>query len=476
MSLTKVSYSMISGACANILDFGADPTGVADSTAAIQAAIDSVVSGGGTDGGLVYFPAGTYKVTSTITISSNGVHLIGDGMNATMINFMPSATDICFLWDEGNAVIYIGSIKQMTFYSDDTTHVKFAIQIVDVSGFVVRDVGTRFPHWSDTSGNSVFLVLNGREFIWVQDIYAFADRPLVINKIPASHTGAGIGLDQTNFHNIYFGGMSSNAIVEISDNCPISQVSFTGTQSWVGGGYGLYWNDTTSVGISEGLVISNVRLEQGVDPTKHAFYISHNTGVQNFTVYNGFCGDRAGFYLRKCDSVNIVDYYAALAGAEVMNTDTTVREVSLISCFWQGTTTASMVGQLTIFAVPLEPNTGALPPTAFYSSTLNALRNETHDGVIAGTPFTVANTATTNLPFNFVSYFYVMASNGAMALFANNTSSTYEISDPTSGFSITPANAGTTNIYISGGNLVLQNNTGGSLNYKINQFGSSGSF
>jgi hypothetical protein len=472
MPLTKATYSMIAGACANILDFGADPTSVADSTAAIQAAINSVAA----SGGQVYFPSGTYKITSTITISTKGVHLIGDGQNATFINFIPTAIDICFLWDEGDAVIYQGSIKQMTFYSDDTTYAKFAIQIVDVSGFVIRDVGTQFPHWSDVSGSSVFLSFAGREHIWVQDIYAFADRPLVINKIPAPHTASGIGLDQTNFHNIYFGGLSANPIVEIGDNCPISQVSFTGTQSWVGGTYGLYWNDTTSVGASSGLVISNVRLEQGSDATKHAFYISHNTAVQNFTVYNGFCGDRAGFYLRKCDSVNIVDYYAALAGAEVMNTDTTVREISLISCFWQATTTASMVGQRTIFAVPLEPNTGALPPTAFYSSTLNTLRNETHDGVIAGTPFTVANAATTILIINYVSYFYVVASNGAMALFANNISSVYEVSDPTSGFSVTAGNAGTTNIYISGADLVLQNNTGGSLKYRINQFGSSGSF
>lgn len=41
MSLTKVSYSMITGAAFNILDFGADPTGAADSTSAIQAAINA---------------------------------------------------------------------------------------------------------------------------------------------------------------------------------------------------------------------------------------------------------------------------------------------------------------------------------------------------------------------------------------------------------------------------------------------------
>ena len=73
MSLTKASYSMITGAPVNVLDRGADPTGVADSTSAIQSAINT--------GSPVYFPSGTYKVTSTITYTGT-VNLFGD--NATI--------------------------------------------------------------------------------------------------------------------------------------------------------------------------------------------------------------------------------------------------------------------------------------------------------------------------------------------------------------------------------------------------------
>jgi Pectate lyase superfamily protein len=58
MSLTKVSYSMITGAPANVLDYGADPTGVANSTAAIQTAIDA--------GGSVFLPNGTYLIDTLI--------------------------------------------------------------------------------------------------------------------------------------------------------------------------------------------------------------------------------------------------------------------------------------------------------------------------------------------------------------------------------------------------------------------------
>lgn len=77
MSLTKASYSMITGAPVNILDYGADPTGVADSTAAITAAVAA--------GLRVYCPAGTYKITSTITLRP-GTYICGNSLGSTGFN------------------------------------------------------------------------------------------------------------------------------------------------------------------------------------------------------------------------------------------------------------------------------------------------------------------------------------------------------------------------------------------------------
>lgn len=62
MSLTKATYSMIEGAPINLLDYGADGTGAADSTAAIQAAVNAATDGQWIDGS-----NGTYKIISEIT-------------------------------------------------------------------------------------------------------------------------------------------------------------------------------------------------------------------------------------------------------------------------------------------------------------------------------------------------------------------------------------------------------------------------
>ena len=86
MSLTKVSYSMIQGAPINVLDYGADPTGSTNSTAAIEAAIaysvstvvydnNRQMSWAGTQSP-VYFPPGTYVYSGTGVVQSGNVNVL----------------------------------------------------------------------------------------------------------------------------------------------------------------------------------------------------------------------------------------------------------------------------------------------------------------------------------------------------------------------------------------------------------------
>lgn len=62
----------------NVLQYGADPTGVADSTEEIQAAIDAAAAQ--TNRPIVYLPPGKYLTTATITIEDDYIALIGGAM------------------------------------------------------------------------------------------------------------------------------------------------------------------------------------------------------------------------------------------------------------------------------------------------------------------------------------------------------------------------------------------------------------
>jgi hypothetical protein len=81
MSLTKVSYSLINGSPINILDFGADPTGVADSTTAIQAAINAAGLAGG---GIVSVPTGTFRTTAPLIVTASGTSIVGQGFGSAI--------------------------------------------------------------------------------------------------------------------------------------------------------------------------------------------------------------------------------------------------------------------------------------------------------------------------------------------------------------------------------------------------------
>jgi hypothetical protein len=100
MSLTKVSFPLIEGSAVSVLDYGADPTGAADSTQAIK---DAIAAGFATNNA-IYLPAGNYKISSVITLQSSGtpyltgVKLFGAGPKQSVLQctgtaFIQSAQD-----------------------------------------------------------------------------------------------------------------------------------------------------------------------------------------------------------------------------------------------------------------------------------------------------------------------------------------------------------------------------------------------
>ena len=87
MSLTKVSYSMITGAPANVMDYGATGDGTTDDAPAILAAAVFV---SGLGGGTVYFPAPSVAYAMNPTYFTGLSNVIFAGNGAKIISRQPA--------------------------------------------------------------------------------------------------------------------------------------------------------------------------------------------------------------------------------------------------------------------------------------------------------------------------------------------------------------------------------------------------
>lgn len=93
----------------NVKEYGATGNGSTDDTAAIQAAITAAQTAGG---GTVYIPFGTYKTSSTLTISANGVALIGEKTQGISTGSRIAPTSLSF------DTIHVSSVNFATYIRD----------------------------------------------------------------------------------------------------------------------------------------------------------------------------------------------------------------------------------------------------------------------------------------------------------------------------------------------------------------------
>ena len=171
MALTKVSFSMIDGAVVNVLDYGADPTGVADSTAAITAAIAAL---GTYERGTVLIPKGAYKVASSISVggstSAYPISIQGVGQGTQIIN-AAAASNPTFLcqgshWQIKDLLLTGNSTSPNDgIHVDGTTYLTnrwsiervvcqmagVGLQLKNTNTGVIRD----YKSWPDSNDNSL---------------------------------------------------------------------------------------------------------------------------------------------------------------------------------------------------------------------------------------------------------------------------------------------------------------------------------
>jgi hypothetical protein len=348
----------------SVKDFGAAGDGVHDDTAAIQAAIDSVPQTIGREGGVVFFPAGVYEVTSEILISGIRVTLQGMGRYATHVRFKPTIDNqTLFKFDRGAAGLsWQCAIRDMALVSSlDSGLTKTAIEIKDTSNMIIKDL--IIAPWTGNS-DSVGLRVRGREAGLIDNLQITADRPLVIEKNDQNPNN---DIDHFHFSNLYL--LVTEGVLQpcifIEDGVDLQNVVFDGFQAWVLGTYGFYWKDTQTTSVSLALAFKNVRTEQNTDPDGYSIYIERNAKLQDLLIENMVADNgQGGFFFRNINRVTL--HHVAHNGSRVALDIDEVAELSLEQVLMGVNSTVNMPNMQEKIAFNRLQSGSPVPDSAYY--------------------------------------------------------------------------------------------------------------
>jgi len=124
----------------NVLRYGADPTGLSDSTSAIQDAIDAVAEATALnsgvpaytwiteiEGGIVYFPRGWYRIDSSLTLG-NRVSLVGENFTSAGIVAGSGYTDSTMISGvDGSLPIFDSRIQDLRIHANNDASITSVI-------------------------------------------------------------------------------------------------------------------------------------------------------------------------------------------------------------------------------------------------------------------------------------------------------------------------------------------------------------
>ena len=213
---------------ANVLTFGADPTGVADSTAAFNAAYNSLpISGMPGRGGVVYAPAGIYKISSTLQFNAVApVTLLGDGSQATTISYTGTG-DCISMYNNyhpagggpSSILVWGGGVQRMTIDCTNATAPVVALHTGDM-----KYGRFEWLNISNVTGTgSIGLWQDNRKF-WTEDclyeIHFTSCQTCCVIDTSGAATGAGLVHDNNTF--IFSGGAIANGngtVITNGANC-----------------------------------------------------------------------------------------------------------------------------------------------------------------------------------------------------------------------------------------------------------------
>lgn len=210
------------GAVFNVMAYGADNSGSAGTQAAIASAISAAQSAGG---GIVYFPTGTYRIDSALTITGNGVTFMGAGMGATSIKAGPSfASDNMIFFNQ----VKYGRVLDLTVDSTNPrtgpgTGIKFdGITAGSYTGTVAAE---HIVHNVWLNNQFVSISLAGQMFL------THVDRVYITNM---TANGVGIDINTTDANHTpgvsqYISNVFLNGGTDVPANQPLAAVRVRST-------------------------------------------------------------------------------------------------------------------------------------------------------------------------------------------------------------------------------------------------------
>lgn len=201
MSLTKVSYSMIQGAWVNVLDYGADNSGLTDSSSAFNAAIAALPSSGGT----VYVPSGQYALN--IIITKPNVIIRGAGRATVLNNNTTTPGTYCLDFNLpafGSSVApYGASVQDLCVAAADFANNYHGIKVTNCDQGVFENI------YMTGVGHCLFL-----DYCYNSKFNNFFVKDFGKGIVSSSQAS-----NNNNFENWYFfGGNASNSAQPIYDN------------------------------------------------------------------------------------------------------------------------------------------------------------------------------------------------------------------------------------------------------------------
>lgn len=166
---------------ADVIAYGADPTGVADSTTAFTNAIASFAVGG-----IVWIPVGTYKIASTITIATPHIRFCGASRTDSILNWTGSTSGtmfVCNQWYQGfeNLTFTTAANTQTAGYfidMQDTYDYNYVWRCeftngwggVKMSGSLCYIDDVQFRTFSNAAANGNWILLTASHDRWIRKV------------------------------------------------------------------------------------------------------------------------------------------------------------------------------------------------------------------------------------------------------------------------------------------------------------------